>query len=203
MYVGMEWNLLPLSDLSSVIILLPLDFNPANVGYSAFFLSLLHTSPPRDATSLASKLIDKTMTLANGASETPSEWVTLVSNDGFEFHIRRSAACISGTLRRMLDTQSEMAFNCTIFFLLILCRWLHGSADRCLSTGKYQWHRLEQGGRVFLLQREEQRSYRCTGHGNTIGAVSGALDGGGLSRYLKLWGAPLQIHLCSFGLIRV
>ena len=37
---------------------------------------------------------------------TPSPFVTLVSSDGFEFHVRRSAACVSGALRRMLDTQS-------------------------------------------------------------------------------------------------
>ncbi|KIV98692.1 uncharacterized protein PV09_09520 [Verruconis gallopava] len=32
-----------------------------------------------------------------------SEYVTLVSCDGFEFIIRRSAACIAKTLNRMLD----------------------------------------------------------------------------------------------------
>jgi hypothetical protein len=32
-----------------------------------------------------------------------SSYVTLVSADGFEFHIRRSAAVRSGTIRRMLD----------------------------------------------------------------------------------------------------
>ncbi len=36
-----------------------------------------------------------------------SPYVTLVSADGFEFHVRRSAACVSGTIRRMLDVQSE------------------------------------------------------------------------------------------------
>jgi hypothetical protein len=34
-------------------------------------------------------------------------FVTLVSSDGFEFHVRRSAACVSGTIRRMLDPQSK------------------------------------------------------------------------------------------------
>lgn len=36
----------------------------------------------------------------------PSEYVTLASNDGFEFVISRTAACISGTIRRMLDPKS-------------------------------------------------------------------------------------------------
>lgn len=43
---------------------------------------------------------------ASDESGTPSPFVTLVSADGFEFHIRRSAACVSGTIRRMLDGQS-------------------------------------------------------------------------------------------------
>ena len=41
----------------------------------------------------------------NGISDTTaSPFVTLVSADGFEFHIRRTAACISGTIRRMLES---------------------------------------------------------------------------------------------------
>ncbi|KAI9679508.1 MAG: hypothetical protein M1817_005530 [Caeruleum heppii] len=43
---------------------------------------------------------------------TPSEaqkWVTLVSNDSFEFTLLRDAACVSGTIRRMLDTRSAFA----------------------------------------------------------------------------------------------
>lgn len=41
-----------------------------------------------------------------------SPYVTLVSADGFEFHVRRSAACVSGTIRRMLDVQSESIEGC-------------------------------------------------------------------------------------------
>lgn len=40
-----------------------------------------------------------------------SPFVTLISNDGFEFHIRRSAACRSGTIRRMLDTESKYIYH--------------------------------------------------------------------------------------------
>jgi len=36
-----------------------------------------------------------------------SEYVTLVSSDGFEFVVRRSAACVSGFIRRMLDPNSR------------------------------------------------------------------------------------------------
>ncbi|KAJ5453610.1 Elongin-C [Penicillium daleae] len=43
------------------------------------------------------------------ADSTQSEFVTLVSCDGFEFIIPRSAACISGTIRRMLDPASKFS----------------------------------------------------------------------------------------------
>ncbi|OJJ44939.1 hypothetical protein ASPZODRAFT_70484 [Penicilliopsis zonata CBS 506.65] len=37
------------------------------------------------------------------------EYVTLVSGDGFEFIIPRSTACVSGTIRRMLDQSSNFS----------------------------------------------------------------------------------------------
>ncbi|KAL2870666.1 elongin C [Aspergillus lucknowensis] len=44
------------------------------------------------------------------SSESPqAEYVTLVSGDGFEFIIPRSTACVSGTIRRMLDTSSKFS----------------------------------------------------------------------------------------------
>ncbi|PKX95291.1 elongin C [Aspergillus novofumigatus IBT 16806] len=43
------------------------------------------------------------------SSSTPSEYVTLVSGDGFEFIIPRSAACVSGTIRRMLEPSSKFS----------------------------------------------------------------------------------------------
>lgn len=38
-----------------------------------------------------------------------SEYVTLVSSDGFEFVVRRRAACVSGFIRRMLDPNSTLS----------------------------------------------------------------------------------------------
>lgn len=55
----------------------------------------------------------------NGAVATPSPFVTLVSADGFEFHIRRSAACVSATIRRMLDLQSELLDILLIHIIII------------------------------------------------------------------------------------
>ncbi|KAI9821917.1 MAG: Transcription elongation factor B (SIII), polypeptide 1 (15kDa, elongin C) [Pycnora praestabilis] len=42
-------------------------------------------------------------------AEVQSRYVTLVSNDGYEFIIRRSAACVSGVIRRMLDPTSAFS----------------------------------------------------------------------------------------------
>ncbi|KAH0541287.1 hypothetical protein FGG08_004211 [Glutinoglossum americanum] len=38
-----------------------------------------------------------------------SEYVTLISNDGYKFVVKRSAACVSGALRRMLDPKSNFS----------------------------------------------------------------------------------------------
>ena len=35
-----------------------------------------------------------------------SPYVTLISSDGFEFIISREAACVAGTIKKMLDPQS-------------------------------------------------------------------------------------------------
>ncbi|KAJ8115864.1 hypothetical protein OPT61_g2595 [Boeremia exigua] len=40
------------------------------------------------------------------SSEKTSEYVTLVSNDGFEFKLLRSAACIAGTIKRAMNPES-------------------------------------------------------------------------------------------------
>ena len=39
------------------------------------------------------------------STEKISEYVTLVSNDGFEFKLLRSAACIAGTIKRALNPE--------------------------------------------------------------------------------------------------
>lgn len=35
------------------------------------------------------------------------DYVTLISNDGFEFKVQRSSACLSGAIKRMLDPTSQ------------------------------------------------------------------------------------------------
>ncbi|KAF2227078.1 transcriptional elongation regulator Elc1/Elongin C [Elsinoe ampelina] len=42
-----------------------------------------------------------------------SEYVTLVSSDGYEFVVQRSAAVISGAIKRMLDPNSGFAESTT------------------------------------------------------------------------------------------
>ncbi|KAF2668030.1 putative Elongin-C [Microthyrium microscopicum] len=47
------------------------------------------------------------MTMMEKEPQQPlSEWVTLISHDEFTFHILRSSANLSGTIRRMLDPKS-------------------------------------------------------------------------------------------------
>ncbi|KAF2745164.1 POZ domain-containing protein [Sporormia fimetaria CBS 119925] len=63
-----------------------------------------------------------------------SEYVTLVSNDDFEFEVLRSAACISGTMRKAFDpasgfketTQNRMKFeNINGVILEKVCEYLY------------------------------------------------------------------------------
>ncbi|KAF7594453.1 Transcription elongation factor B (SIII), polypeptide 1 (15kDa, elongin C) [Aspergillus hancockii] len=42
-----------------------------------------------------------------------SEYVTLVSGDGFEYIIPRSTACVSGTIRRMLEHSNKFSEGLT------------------------------------------------------------------------------------------
>lgn len=44
------------------------------------------------------------------ASGEPSEYVTLISSDDYTFVVRRSAACISDAIKRMLDPRSMCTF---------------------------------------------------------------------------------------------
>lgn len=49
------------------------------------------------------------------SSATDSEYVTLVSGDGFEFVLPRSTACVSGTIRRMLEPSSSFPLPLSLF----------------------------------------------------------------------------------------
>jgi hypothetical protein len=63
-------------------------------------ISSLHPTNPRTANSESQiGLLKSLFAMASEASE----WVTLVSDDGFQFVIRREIAIRAGTLRRMLD----------------------------------------------------------------------------------------------------
>jgi len=46
-------------------------------------------------------------------AEAPA-FVTLVSNDGFEFIVQRSSACISGAIKKMLDPKSNLNHSSSI-----------------------------------------------------------------------------------------
>lgn len=55
------------------------------------------------------------------SSTTQQEYVTLVSGDGFEFVVPRSTACVSGTIRRMLDSSSTLLTPLFVYFPRLLC----------------------------------------------------------------------------------
>ncbi|KAL8730530.1 MAG: hypothetical protein Q9166_003980 [cf. Caloplaca sp. 2 TL-2023] len=42
-------------------------------------------------------------------NHTLPNYITLISNDGFEFIILREAACVAGTIRKMLDPTSKQS----------------------------------------------------------------------------------------------
>lgn len=46
------------------------------------------------------------MSSNSSSASSSSDYVTLVSSDGFEFHVLRSCAVISGAIKRMLDPSS-------------------------------------------------------------------------------------------------
>ena len=50
----------------------------------------------------------------------PSEFVTLVSCDGFEFIIRRETAYVAGTIKKMLDPTSQYSLGETTALSLII-----------------------------------------------------------------------------------
>lgn len=46
------------------------------------------------------------------SDEKTTEYVTLVSNDGYEFKLLRSAACIAGTIKRAMNPEcKQMIFE--------------------------------------------------------------------------------------------
>jgi hypothetical protein len=49
-------------------------------------------------------------TMADTEQIDAPDYVTLVSNDGFEFLVQRKSACLSGAIKRMLDPNSTFAF---------------------------------------------------------------------------------------------
>lgn len=52
--------------------------------------------------------------MSDSDSDTPSSYVTLISNDGFNYQISREAAMVSGTLRGMLNTSFQESSTNTI-----------------------------------------------------------------------------------------
>lgn len=128
------------------------------------------------------------------------EYVTLVSGDGFEFVLPRSTACVSGTIRRMLEPSSTFPSISTLSSRATSANY-SGLNRQLLRShhGPLRPRDTERSGpgesmRVFLLQPEEQGPGQCAGYGDSAGVVLGVVDGGGLSGYLTAWFVLLSLH---------
>ncbi|RIA99492.1 BTB/POZ protein [Glomus cerebriforme] len=67
-------------------------------------------------------------------TNTPTEYVKLISSDGFEFYIERNAVLVSGTIKNMLSSprqfmeseQNEVHFrDITVVILEKVCQYLY------------------------------------------------------------------------------
>lgn len=73
-----------------------------------------HITSPRDGASCPSILhlphIHASLLATMGGKDESelTEYVTLVSSDGYEFKILRSAACLAGTIKNSLDPTCEL-----------------------------------------------------------------------------------------------
>lgn len=68
-------------------------------------------------------------------SQPLTEYVTLISSDDYSFVVRRSAACISPAIKRMLDPASMISqFPPIELRTDDICRWFHGVPDQYLSV---------------------------------------------------------------------
>jgi hypothetical protein len=56
-------------------------------------------------------------TMADTEQTDAPDYVTLVSNDGFEFLVQRKSACLSGAIKRMLDPNSVSTLSFSSLFL--------------------------------------------------------------------------------------
>lgn len=76
-----------------------------------------------------STIQDSSLELRNMAASS-SPYVTLISNDGFEFIVSRDAACVAGTIKKMLDPHSAVA-PCNILFFYVC------TDDVLITTGSF------------------------------------------------------------------
>ena len=83
--------------------------------------------------------------MADLSTSKASEYVTLVSRDGYEYIVRRSAACVSGTIARMLDSRSKSPYNDSSLFTVVLEYLLHFLQYFLGTEGCFSSHEIERG----------------------------------------------------------
>ena len=82
--------------------------------------------------------------MADLSTSKASEYVTLVSRDGYEYIVRRSAACVSGTIARMLDSRSKSPYNDVSLLAIIFIYILHFLQYFLGTEGCFSSHEIER-----------------------------------------------------------
>lgn len=87
-----------------------------------------------------------------------SDYVTLISSDGYSFIVQRSSACISGAIKRMLDPSctSIHALHTIVTFIKLIasCRWFRRIKNQHMPFREHQVSRCY----VIFTAREASRA---------------------------------------------
>lgn len=88
-----------------------------------------------------------------------TEYVTLVSNDGYEFKLLRSAACIAGTIKKALDPMCNVPCQLSFNPNTLLTR-LHSRIQRKYTKSRRSAH--HQVRRVPTIPRTTKYDERVS-----------------------------------------
>jgi hypothetical protein len=96
-----------------------------------------------------------------------SSYVTLVSNDGYEFKLHRAAACIAGTIKKALDPACTVPPSPYYTVLTSVRSGLPRGRAEPRRAAHHQRGRAREGLRVPVLQPEERGQQGCARLGDS------------------------------------